>query len=58
MLPYKYSEAPKNFTFYQKDVNSDLKSILDIVDKYKPSIVANFSAQGEVRNSWKFPDQW
>ena len=58
MLPYRYNKDPKNFFFFKKNINNDIKSILKIIDKYKPSIIANFSAQGEVRNSWKYPDQW
>ena len=58
MLPYRYNKTPINFEFYQHDLNTDLESILEIVDKHKPSIIINFSAQGEVRNSWKYPEQW
>ena len=32
--------------------------ILEIIDSFKPEVVINFSAQGEVRNSWKFPEHW
>ena len=58
MLPYRYSTRPKNFSFHQLDVNKDLEQILKVADKEEPEIVANFAAQGEVRNSWCFPEQW
>ena len=31
---------------------------MEIADQEEPEIVANFAAQGEVRNSWRLPDQW
>ena len=58
MLPYRYKSSPINFHFYQMDVNHDLEQILKIADKEEPEIIANFAAQGEVRNSWQYPDQW
>ena len=58
MLPYRYKSTVDNFTFYQLDINHDLEEIIKIADTEKPVIIANFSAQGEVRNSWKFPEQW
>ena len=59
MLPYLYSDKKhSNFKFLQLDANNNLKEILEICDSYEPSIIANFAAQGEVRNSWKFPSQW
>ena len=58
MLPYRYSGDAENFSFYQMDINKDLNKILKLSDKEKPEIIANFAAQGEVRNSWRYPDQW
>jgi len=58
MLPYKYQSNVENFTFYQLDLNHNIKEIIKIADTAKPSIIANFAAQGEVRNSWKFPEHW
>jgi len=58
LLPYRYRGDPKNFTFHQMDINKDLKQILKLADKEKPDIIANYAAQGEVRNSWRYPDQW
>jgi len=60
MLPYLYDEKniDDNFLFFQLDINTDQEEVLNITDKYEPSVFANFSAQGEVRNSWLYPDQW
>ncbi len=58
-LPYLYKkERSKRFKFYQLDVNKNIEEIKKILDKFEPEIVANYSAQGEVRNSWKWPEQW
>ncbi|MCK4818844.1 GDP-mannose 4,6-dehydratase [bacterium] len=58
-LPYIYNkERPKNFTFYQLDINKNFKEIISLIDKEKPDVVLNYAAQGEVRNSWKWPEQW
>jgi dTDP-glucose 4,6-dehydratase len=58
MLPYRYKFEPDNFEFHQLDLNHDLKEIVGLCDRHEPFLIANFSAQGEVRNSWKYPDQW
>jgi len=58
LLPYQYRDNAQNFTFHQLDLNNDLGRIVDIIDGLKPSIIANFAAQGEVRSSWRFPLDW
>ena len=58
MLPYRYRSNVDNFIFYQLDVNHDMEEIIKIADSEKPVIIGNFAAQGEVRNSWKYPEQW
>ena len=58
MLPYRYNFEPREFNFYKMDVNKDFTKILEICDNFEPEIIANLAAQGEVRNSWKYPDQW
>ena len=58
LLPYQYRDNAQNFKFYQLDLNNDLGGIVDIIDGLKPSIIANFAAQGEVRNSWCYPLDW
>ncbi len=59
-LPYRYGKKvnSKRFVFKQLDVNRDLDEILEAADSFRPDCVVNFSAQGEVRNSWKWPEQW
>lgn len=59
-LPYLYkkSEKPTRFKFSQLDLNKNLEEIINLLDKEKPEIIVNFSSQGEVRNSWKWPEQW
>ena len=58
MLPYRYRSNVNNFIFYQLDVNHDMEEIIKIADSEKPVIIGNFAAQGEVRNSWEYPEQW
>ena len=58
LLPYRYKDKTSDFTFHQLDLNHDLEEIVSIIDTLKPGIIANFSAQGEVRNSWAFPLDW
>lgn len=58
-LPFLYNkQRPDLYTFYQLDVNKDMEKICSICDKFCPNVVVNFVAQGEVRNSWKWPEQW
>ena len=59
LLPYLYrKERSKRFKFHQLDVNTQLPAILELADREKPDYIVNFAAQGEVRNSWKWPVQW
>ena len=59
MLAYKNNKSyEERFHFFRLDIRKDLDAILRIVDKEKPNYVANFAAQGEVRNSWKYPAHW
>jgi len=58
MLPYLVNSEASNFSFFQLDINKDLDKILKLSDNEKPEIIANFAAQGEVRNSWLYPDHW
>lgn len=58
-LPYLYKKArSKRFKFYQLDLNKDFNKIINLLDKIKPEIIVNYAAQGEVRSSWKWPEQW
>lgn len=47
-----------NFNYINADINKDLKKILSSIKSYKPEVIVNFIAQGEVRNSWKHPKHW
>lgn len=53
-----HPECGKRVSFHQKSLNDDLGEILELCDKFKPDAVFNFAAQGEVRNSWNWPEQW
>lgn len=59
-LPYSYSgkDPGGRFEFHQLDVNKDLDKIMDLSDQFEPDLVVNFAAQGEVRNSWNWPEEW
>lgn len=58
-LPFLYNkQRPDRYAFYQMDVNEDMEKIFSICDEFRPDVVVNFAAQGEVRNSWKCPEQW
>jgi len=57
---YKKVSRPKNFVFHRLDLNKekDFEELIRLFDKEKPSLIFNYAAQGEVRNSWKYPEQW
>ena len=58
-LPYAYEKSvPERFKFYQFDINQHLEKIMSILDSAKAEVVINLAAQGEVGNSWKYPEQW
>ena len=57
-LPFLYKKEKPDYTFYQLDVNRNHDQICAICDDFEPEVIVNFSAQGEVRNSWKHPLQW
>lgn len=60
LVPYRYQRtvSPEQFQFHQIDVNHDLDRLARLLDEFQPDYVANFAAQGEVRNSWNWPEQW
>ena len=58
MLPYKFNKNLDKFKFFQLNINKHFDKILNLIDNFRPEVIVNFSAQGEVRNSWKFPEQW
>lgn len=59
-LPYRWcdQEIQKRFIFYQKDLNKDLKSILELINDFRPHYVVNFAAQSMVAQSWEHPEHW
>jgi dTDP-glucose 4,6-dehydratase len=58
-LPFLYNkERPSQYSLYEIDVNEEMDKVCSICDEFKPDLIVNYSAQGQVRNSWKFPEQW
>ncbi len=58
-LPYLYKkEKPERFRFFQIDLNTQFAEFCKVCEEFAPDVVVNFAAQGEVRNSWKWPEQW
>tara|TARA_A100001015_G_C15000728_1_gene718365 strand:- start:433 stop:1434 length:1002 start_codon:yes stop_codon:yes gene_type:complete len=55
---YKNKFKKSNFKFYKLDINNDLKKILKITNSFKPDVIVNYLAQGDVRHSWNNPKQW
>ena len=58
MLPYKKNQNLDNFKFFNLNLNLRIEKFFDIVDEFKPDLIVNFIAQGEVRNSWLHPLDW
>ena len=46
------------FNFAQLNLNTELDSIMQIVDSFKPNYIVNFAAQGMVAESWQKPTHW
>jgi len=58
-LPFAYKKEPsRRLRFQQLDINKEQDELERLCDGFEPGLVVNFAAQGEVRNSWKWPDQW
>jgi len=58
-LSYKLNKNLKtNFFFNKIDINKDINKLNDIIKNFKPEVIVNFAAQGEVRNSWKNSIDW
>jgi dTDP-glucose 4,6-dehydratase len=56
-LPYKKRNL-KNFEFHQLDLNNDLKTILELMDRKKTEYIVNFASQSMVGESWLHPEHW
>ena len=57
-LPYKSNKYVRNFSFFKIDLNKDCLKLVKIIKKFKPNYIINFSAQGMVAESWKYPLDW
>ena len=65
-LPYRWPiegegqalATPENFSFQAIDLNSQLNTLLDLIDRVQPELVVNFAAQGMVAESWLNPTHW
>ena len=59
-LPYLYkkSQRPNRLHHHQLDLNKNTQKIINLIDQEMPEAIVNYVAQGEVRNSWKWPEQW
>ncbi|MBC7743438.1 MAG: GDP-mannose 4,6-dehydratase [Bdellovibrionaceae bacterium] len=57
-LPYRKNKNFSNFSFYQLDLNSDMKRLQSLIAEVKPSYVVNFAAQSMVAQSWENPEHW
>jgi len=55
---YKNNKNFENFTFKQVDLNSDINSIAEIVNKHQVEYIFNFAAQSMVAQSWDSPKDW
>ena len=58
MSSYFTNKNKKNFKFYKLDINKNLDKFIKITKSFKPEVIINYSAQGDVRHSWKDPKQW
>lgn len=57
--PYRKRQSElARFRFHQLDVNQNFDELCRVLDEFQPDGVVNFAAQGEVRNSWRWPEQW
>ena len=56
-LPYKWQDH-SSFKFFQYDLNSDLDSIMQMIERERPECVVNYAAQSMVAESWQNPEHW
>ncbi|WP_341900498.1 GDP-mannose 4,6-dehydratase [Synechococcus sp. UW140] len=65
-LPYRWPQSAsgsplattQNFHFHAINLNSQLRELLELIDRVQPSHVVNFAAQGMVAESWLNPTHW
>jgi len=53
-----YHENQKEVKFFKIDINKNLNKVERLLRYYKPKYFINFSAQGMVDQSWKWPSDW
>ncbi len=53
-----YEKKNAYSTFYQLDINKNLKKIINLIKKKKPNYIINFSSQSMVGQSWYHPIDW
>jgi len=56
-LPYKKRDLT-NYSFFQCDLNHNIKQLEDKLDDFEPDYIVNFAAQSEVAPSWDNPHHW
>jgi len=57
-LQYQWTPYSGTYKFFKADINHDLDFIAKTLREFRPSVVADFSGQGMVAESWQNPDQW
>lgn len=57
-LPHEVNPLKEFFTFRRVDLNHDLAELEELLLKFKPELVVNFSAQSMVGQSWEVPEDW
>ena len=57
-LPRLWTSSPKNYQFYQLDINEQSAEVDQLIKKVDPHVVVNFAAQGMVAESWRKPWDW
>jgi len=65
-LPYRWVDSSSgqplanadNFSFAAVDLNTQLDTLLQLIDRVQPAVVVNFAAQGMVAESWLNPTHW
>ncbi len=53
-----FDKNNNNFKFKKLDLNKDIKKIINLVKKFKPKYIINFSSQSMVNESWENPQDW
>jgi dTDP-glucose 4,6-dehydratase len=57
-LPYKANPRRVNYRFYQCHLLHDMDLLFELIVKFKPEYVIDFSGQGMVAESWQNPHLW